>query len=244
MICISLAGKDMTAVLRGMAACPPAAALVELRLDLIGGLDLPALLKAKTRPVIVTNRRREEGGAFGGSEEERIAILCRAVREGADYIDMEAATEDAAAAPLFAAVAAAAAKGNRPRIIVSCHDFRATPGVRTLQRRWRSCREKGGDIVKVVTRARRPEDNLRILSLIPYSRRRGQEIIAFAMGEQGKISRITSLLLGARLTYAAAARGRETAPGQLTCREMEKMLALLAGAAGAAATRRSSTPGL
>jgi len=79
----------------------------------------------------------------------------------------------------------------------------------------------------VVTLARRPEDNLRILSLIPYSRQRGQEIIAFAMGEQGKSSRIMSLVLGAHLTYATAARGRETAPGQFTCKEMQKALTLL-----------------
>jgi len=226
-ICLSLGGGSMAAVLKQMAACPAAAALVELRLDLIAALDLPALLRAKTRPVIVTNRRREEGGACDGPEEERIGILCRAVQEGAEYIDLEASTEEGAAAPLFAAVTAAGKEGKRPRIIVSCHDWQGTPGERSLRRLWRTCREKGGDIVKIVTLARRPEDNLRILSLIPYSRRRGQEIIAFAMGETGRISRIMSLLLGAHLTYAAAAKGGETAPGQLTCRELQKALALL-----------------
>jgi len=217
----------MAAVLKQMTACPAAAELVELRLDLIAALDLPALLRAKTRPVIVTNRRREEGGAFDGPEEERIGILCQAVQEGAEYVDMEAATDHSLARRLFDTVTAAGKEGKRPRIIVSCHEWQGTPGERSLRRLWRTCREKGGDIVKIVTLARRPEDNLRILSLIPYSRRRGQEIIAFAMGEPGKISRIMSLLLGAHLTYAAAAKGGETAPGQLTCGELQKALALL-----------------
>jgi len=231
-ICLSLAADNMAAALAKMAACPPAADLMELRLDLIADLDLPALLAAKTRPVIVTNRRREEGGGFTGTEDERLDLLCRAARSGADYLDLEAATGATQAERLFAAVTAAGENGPRPRIIVSCHDWQGTPGVRSLQQRWRACREKGGDIVKVVTLARRPADNLRILSLVPYSRRRGQEIIAFAMGEQGRISRVMSLLLGARLAYAAAAKGRETAPGQLTCREMKAALALLAPKAG------------
>ena len=225
MICLSLGGDGMAAVRKKMAACPPDAALIELRLDLIADLDLAALLRAKTRPVIVTNRRREEGGRFAGTEEQRLDLLCRAAVNGADYLDLEAA--DRLAERLFTAVSAAGKSGPRPRIIVSCHDWRGTPGVGSLRRCWRTCREKGGDIVKVVTLARRPEDNLRILSLIPYSRQRGQEIIAFAMGEQGKSSRIMSLVLGAHLTYATAARGRETAPGQFTCKEMQKALTLL-----------------
>lgn len=227
MICLSLGGESMAAALQGMAACPPTAALIELRLDLIADLDLTELLRAKTRPVIVTNRRREEGGRFAGTEEQRIDLLCQAAGSGADYLDLEAATDDKLAERLFSA-AAAGKGGKRPRIIVSWHDWRGTPGVDALRRRWRACREKGGDIVKVVTLARRPEDNLRILSLIPYSRRRGREIIAFAMGEQGRSSRIVSLLLGAYLAYATAARGRETAPGQFICEEMSTALNLLA----------------
>jgi len=226
-ICLSLGGDSMAEVLKKMAACPPTATLIELRLDLIADLDLAVLLRAKTRPVIVTNRRRKEGGSFAGTEEQRLDLLCRAAVNGADYLDLEAATDDRLAERLFTAAAAAGKCGPRPRIIISCHDWRGTPGVGSLRRHWRACREKGGDIVKVVTLARLPEDNLRILSLIPYSKQRGQEIIAFAMGEQGKISRVMSLLLGAHLTYATAARGRETAPGQFTCKEMQKALALL-----------------
>ena len=227
MICLSLSGDSMAAVLKKMAACPPAAAIIELRIDLIADLDLTALLRAKSRPVIITNRRREEGGGFTGTEEQRLDLLCRAAGSGADYLDLEAATDERLAQRLFTAVTAAGKSGIRPRVIISCHDFRATPGVRSLRQFWRTCREKGGDIVKVATFARHPADNLRIMSLIPYSRRRGQEIIAFAMGEQGRISRIMSLVLGAHLTYATAVRGRETAPGQLTCGELQKVLALL-----------------
>mgnify|MGYP001235068768 CR=1 FL=1 len=139
MICLSLGGDGMAAVRKKMAACPPDAALIELRLDLIADLDLAALLRAKTRPVIVTNRRREEGGRFAGTEEQRLDLLCRAAVNGADYLDLEAATEDRLAERLFTAVSAAGKSGPRPRIIVSCHDWRGTPGVGSLRRCWRTC---------------------------------------------------------------------------------------------------------
>jgi len=48
----------------------------------------------------------------------------------------------------------------------------------------------------------------------------GQNIVAIAMGEPGKWTRILGLAHGAYLTYAAIDRGGETAPGQITARDM------------------------
>jgi 3-dehydroquinate dehydratase type I len=199
--------------------------LLELRIDLIADLDLPILLKAKTCPVLVTNRRREEGGSFRGTEEQRILLLCEAVRLKAEYVDMEVATDDGLARQVLGA---AKEKGCHARIIISFHDFKATPTEGALRRIWGSCRGKGGDIVKIVTHARHSEDNLRVLSLIPYSRKKGQDIIAFCMGEQGRISRIMALLLGSHLTFAALEKGEEAAPGQMTVEEMKQILRILA----------------
>jgi 3-dehydroquinate dehydratase type I len=221
MICASLVAGTMETTLGKMAAGFRRADLLELRIDRIADLDLPMLLKAKKGPVLVTNRRREEGGGFCGTEEERLFLLREAVRLGADYVDLEAATDDRLARRLLAVVAE---QGRRTRVIVSFHDFRGTPVERILRQTWRVCREKGGDIVKIVTHARRPEDNLRVLSLIPYSRRRGQDIIAFCMGEQGRISRIMAPLLGSFLAFAALEKGEEAAPGQWTVGEMKQLL--------------------
>jgi 3-dehydroquinate dehydratase type I len=225
MICASLTAGTMNAALEKMTAPSRHAELLELRIDLIADLDLPALMKAKRGPVLITNRRREEGGGFRGSEGERIFLLCEAVRLKAEYVDMEAATDDGLARRVLGA---AAGQGGHTKIIVSFHDFNATPAAGVLRRIWAACREKGGDIVKIVTHARSGEDNLRILSLIPYSRKRGQDIIAFSMGEQGRISRIMSPLLGAYLTFAALDKGGEAAPGQLTVEEMRQIFSILA----------------
>ena len=52
------------------------------------------------------------------------------------------------------------------------------------------------DIVKLVTLANHPADNLRLLSLIPQAQARGKDIIAFCMGPLGKWSRVAAPLLG------------------------------------------------
>jgi len=220
-ICASLVAGTMETALEKMATGFRHADLLELRIDLIADLDLPSLMKVKTGPVLITNRRREEGGGFRGTEEERILLLCEAVRLKAEYVDMEVATDDGLARLVLEAVAG---KGCHTRIIVSFHDFNATPTEGALRRIWGACRERGGDIVKIVTHARCSEDNLRVLSLIPYSRKRGQDIIAFCMGEQGRISRIMAPLLGSYLTFAALDKGEEAAPGQMTVEEMKQIM--------------------
>ena len=224
MICASLMAGTMERALEKIANHSRHADLLELRIDLIADLDLPALMQAKTGPVLITNRRGGEGGGFRGTEEERIHLLCEAVRLKAEYVDMEAATEDDLSRRLLNA---AAGQGCLTKIIVSFHDFNATPTVGALRRIWDTCREKGGNIVKIVTYARGSEDNLRVLSLIPYSRKRGQDIIAFCMGEQGRISRVMAPLLGSHLTYAALDKGEEAAPGQMTVEEMKQVLNII-----------------
>ena len=79
------------------------------------------------------------------------------------------------------------------------------------------------DVVKIVPFARSWEDNLSILSLIPYAKERNQKIVAFCMGEKGKISRIFSPFLGAAWTYASLNRSRASASGQLTVGEMREI---------------------
>jgi 3-dehydroquinate dehydratase type I len=83
------------------------------------------------------------------------------------------------------------------------------------------------DVVKIVSFARAWEDNLTILSLIPYARERRQKIVAFCMGEKGKISRIFSPLLGAAWAYASLNRNKASAPGQLTVGEMREIWEML-----------------
>ena len=69
MICIPIVGPTMDRALKDLDACQSLADIIELRLDLIEGFDLPLLLKQAGKPCIVTNRCKIDGGQFAGSEE-------------------------------------------------------------------------------------------------------------------------------------------------------------------------------
>ena len=52
-------------------------------------------------------------------------------------------------------------------------------------------------------------------------------LIAFAMGDLGKFTRVSSLFLGAPFMYVAQDFGQITAPGQVPLSEMRKLLEVL-----------------
>jgi 3-dehydroquinate dehydratase-1 len=109
--------------------------------------------------------------------------------------------------------------GNPPfpldRTLVSFHDFHGTPNDRALKGLMKSLSQASVKLAKVVCFSEKPEDGLRLLSLIPYGRRLGIEVVAFGMGEKLSWTRIVSLILGAPFTYVSASKDAGTAPGQL-----------------------------
>lgn len=220
-ICVPIAAGSVDAALRKMKRAFSVADVLELRIDRIGKADLKRLLKQKPERILVTNRRREEGGGFDGSEKNRTALLEKAVSLGAGYVDIEAGTDPALIEDLREAIRRG---GGKTKLIVSRHDPGGTPGIRTLGKKLDECAGLGADIVKIVTAARTPDDSLRVLSLIARGRERGVDVIAFCMGEAGRMSRVMAPLLGAFLTFASLEKGEESAPGQFTAKEMRKIL--------------------
>jgi 3-dehydroquinate dehydratase type I len=226
MLCIPICAKTTEAALAQMEQAYPLADCLELRIDQIKDCRLEQLMKRR-RPgtgILITNRKKDEGGGFTGSERERIALLQEAVALGADLVDIEARTGKPLLRELKAEIAT---HGSRTQLIISHHDFKGTPAAGALQKRLSACSKMGADIVKICTYAREMEDNLRVLGLIPYARQRGQGIIAFCMGEKGRISRVMAPLLGSYLSYASLDKGAESAPGQLTIGETREILKIL-----------------
>jgi 3-dehydroquinate dehydratase/shikimate dehydrogenase len=232
MICIPITGNTHAEALRLIEMSLPRADVLELRMDLIRDGDLRVLIKkcrVDPRPVkiLVTNRRKEYStGRDFAEERQRIALLKEAVDLGAEYVDMEVDTPEVLRKELLALVDT---HGSRTRVIVSHHDFHRTPSIASLKNIMRECILTGAGIVKIVTYAKSPGDNLTLLSLIPYARKKNKEVIAFCMGEQGRISRIAAPLLGSYLNYVSLNRGSESAPGQLTVDETEQIMLLTDG---------------
>jgi len=200
-------------------AAQAGADLVELRLDWLGDLSGSAvrfLLANKPRPAIATIRASWEGGRFRGSEEERLQLLKAAVRAGADYIDLEhAAWRQAAEIRQEIAEARNAHGGRTVRLIVSKHDFEATP--EDLGRIFRELATTEADIVKVATHAGHICDALRMLEAV---RQAAKPAIGLCMGPAGVASRILAPKAAAALTFCSLESGAEAAPGQVPIAEM------------------------
>ena len=202
--------------LRGIKEANPLADLIELRVDYMRNAELEKLLKAGEKPLIVTNRRRAEGGRYRGDEKKRLAVLRQAVDLGAAFVDVEMRTERSSLRELIK-------NKNGTRMILSSHDFQRTRSGGELRKLLDRMMRQGADVAKIATFARSWDDNLKVLALIPYARKRGQAIVTFCMGEKGKMSRIFSPLMGAAWTYASLGRRRASAPGQLTVKEMREI---------------------
>jgi 3-dehydroquinate dehydratase type I len=187
--------------------------LIELRLDYLKKVELERLFNRVEKPFIVTNRGGEEGGRYKGDERKRLNILMEAIDLEAHYVDVEMKSEPSLLQSLIR-------NKRRTKLILSFHDFQKTPPLNELQNLFDSMIQMGADIVKIVTFANSWEDNLQTLSLIPYGKEKGREIVAFCMGEKGKISRIFAPSLGAAWTYASLNNAKTSAPGQLTVQEM------------------------
>jgi len=195
--------------------------LAELRVDYLAQPDLPGLLQDRPGPVIVTNRLPQEGGQWQGGEADRQRLLEEALQLGVEYLDVELRAETRWRDELLK-------QRGRTKIILSWHDFQGTPETAQLQDILEEQMQLGADVVKLVTLARTPQDNLRVLALILQANAGGQEIIAFCMGPDGKFSRVIAPLLGSYLTFATLAAGRESAPGQLTAAQVEAIWEILA----------------
>ena len=212
-ICIPIVETTMGDALIAIKEANRLADLIELRVDYLRNVKLVLLLQNRKKPFIVTNRKKEEGGQYAGEERKRLGLLQEAIDLGADYIDVELTTERSLFRDLL--------RNKRgTQVILSFHDFRRTLSLKELQRLFDQMIQLGANVIKIVPFARSWEDNLSILSLIPFAKEERQKIVAFCMGKKGKPSRIFSPLLGAAWTYASLNQSRISAPGQLTAREL------------------------
>jgi len=202
--------------LRAIEKAEGLADLVELRVDYLREQGLELLLRAGQKPMIVTNRRKDEGGKYKGEEKERIALLQEAIGLGASYVDVEMRSEGSSLRNLLD-------QREKTKLILSFHHFQGTPSPGELRILFGRMVRRGADVVKIVTMARTYEDNLKVLSLLPYARARMKSIVAFCMGPKGKMSRIFAPLMGAAWTYASLDGNRSSAPGQLTVHELRKI---------------------
>lgn len=218
-ICASVIGSNVDVMVAGVArAIEKKADIVEIRLDgLRKQLGWEKLLKVDV-PLILTNRAEREGGHFKGGERTRVDHLLKGIAGGVACVDIELSTSK----PLLNEVVKAA-KTQGTSLLITHHDFNETPSIDSLVSIAKRMADAGCDIVKIVTFAKSPRDALKVLDFltqVPDSV--AVPVVAFAMGEAGRLSRIAALIFGSPIVYAAA--DEPTAPGQFDVETTRRLL--------------------
>ena len=216
-VCVSILSKTIDESLKKIRTAEEYGAdLIEIRID---GFeiydDLSRIEKSTDIPLIATNRPAKEGGFFKEDEKKRIEILIEAAKEGFEYIDIELSTKNVAEI-------ANIIRSFGSKVIISFHDFNRTPSTDEIQEIFEKELNKEADVCKLVTTAKRFDDNLRLFNFI-YENAKRTKVVCFAMGEIGKVSRLVSPILGAFFTIASLDKGEETAHGQLGIVEMREL---------------------
>jgi len=210
-ICVSLACNDAASVLAEVQPVLDLVDVVEVRLD---AMEVPEVAKCcdlLKMPLLFTNRPIWEGGGFAGFEDDRMGSLFTAVELQAAYVDFELRAD-----PLLRSQLLEAMDGTPTRMILSWHDFVATPVAEDLDEILRQMMDSGAHIGKIVTTAHGCSDVLRLLYLQERALETGFLLSCFCMGDPGRISRLATLYLGGYMTYGAVSEDQATAPGQLS----------------------------
>ena len=109
------------------------------------------------------------------------------------------------------------------QIIFSYHDFSNEQKELNLEYELLSASDEFDvkcDIIKIAAQADDITDSIPIWQLLKIAKSENKQVIPIAMGESGKWTRILGLANGAPMTYAALDSGKETAPGQISARDL------------------------
>lgn len=191
-----------------------ASEMAEIRIDLCGFdiADTAYVFSHAVNPCIATCRPELV------SDDKRVKLLKTAIENGATYVDVELEATEEVKHELIAF-----AKQYGCKVIVSHHDYEKTPTFDKLQDIVSECYLAGADIAKIAVTAQSVQDSARVLSLYDTVEK---PLVALAMGEAGKITRIANVMLGSPFTFVAAKNDTATAPGQLTVDKMKQILIL------------------
>jgi 3-dehydroquinate dehydratase type I len=215
-IAVSVLPKTMQEALQLIEKAENANAdMIEVRLDCLGNRIVLADLAAHGKtPKIATYKMTSVPGVLPVSEAEQRKMLLKAAKSGFEFVDIE--LSGTKVRELVSEVKARGAKS-----IVSFHDFSGTPSLSELKRIFQKEINSKADVCKIVTTAKRMEDNLTVLDFTSSASASGKsKIVCFAMDELGKVSRLLSPLFGGFFTFASLEHGSETASGQMSIQEM------------------------
>ena len=194
--------------------------LIEARVDLFSSLD-ESYIRSFLDTVaefgfysILTVRPEWEGGNFKSDEEERLDLIAKFCNHPAvAAVDIELKAKE------IRKRAISLSKLIDKKVIISYHDFEATPQNEDILKFVNEMKSLGADVLKFAFTPRSEDDVKRVCCLfgsIKFPK------VFMLMGEMGKPTRVFGFSFGSLLTYTFL--GKAVAPGQI---EAERLISLL-----------------
>lgn len=210
-ICVSVCAESADDIIENIRRAEQLADVIEIRFDCLNKSEIRNTIKdiPETKATyLFTFRPKDHGGKQEISLAERLKFweLIFYHHKSGFMIDIEGDPE------MMMAI-----EPNQVTRILSIHSF---DGVWKRPDILFDVLSNQGDIAKLAAAVEDPVNAISIWKLIEKSNAAGKRVIPIAMGEAGKWTRILGLAHGACMTYAALGVGDETAPGQITARDM------------------------
>lgn len=231
-ICVPLVSINENSLLADAAALALLPAdLTEWRADFIDGIlkagevsRLLTRLKSVTGslPLLFTFRTHTEGGNLPADLKDYLALTMEAIQSGIpDLVDIELFSGEE---EVKALIKAAHSRGIR--VVLSNHDFKATPAEKEIFSRLKRMESLGADIAKIAVMPRCPEDVLTLLSATCRAKKELDcPVITMSMDGTGLISRLCGELFGSCITFGCSQKA--SAPGQLEAGQLKQILELM-----------------
>ena len=212
--CASVAEKTPKRLKQTLTKALKKSDYAEIRFDFLNPNAVPdalQLIRKDLRKCVCTLRPVSEGGKFSGSEKNRISIMKLIAEYNPFLLDIELNTlsKNKNLQRYL--------KSTGTDILVSWHSFKQTPGISVLKKKLAQMKKFSNNI-KIVTMAKSINDATQVLSLYKNN---NTELIAFSMGNYGRVSRILCLFLGSPYTYVSL--GKPVAPGQFSVDEVKSI---------------------
>lgn len=187
-ICIPIIGPSTAEAVDQVKRACLIGDMVEVRVDLLIDADLPAIMNAATKPVLVTLRSKQQGGGFTGCAHELKAALSSLAGLKPDYLDVEEGIELGGSTDV--------------KLIRSQHHFEG------FASNFEELLQASGDFFKIAVHCASGIEALLI------AKKMGPDVAAIGMGEDGLLTRILTPVLGGPFTFATLSETERSAPGQ------------------------------
>lgn len=211
-ICISVCVKTAREVAESISKAELFADVIEIRLDALDQDEIVPAINAlsSAKPLLLTYRPKAQGGMSDADSDERVAFWKKLAAEsnaGTNglWFDNEMDLAETVEWP------------NESIVVRSFHDFSGVPD--SLNGLFAGLSSRG-EIVKIAYAVNHITQAIPLWNLLDRAKSGGKSIIAIAMGEAGKWTRILGLAHGTFMTYVSPNAGSETAPGQISARDM------------------------